>query len=339
MNNTPAQSSPAASNREVNLVNRFIAFYDTNMNTPTLISLPHLTVLELTGPDAQTFLQAQVPSDLRLLTPEKAQISGWCTAKGRLLTTFVIWPIESGEGGYRLILASDVADAIAKRLKMYVLRLKVQIRRLDDPVAGLLNPPATMGDLSMPVDAWQVTSSPDLTAIGLNSGLDTTRVLLTGSAAVLAALGATLSQGPADAWLRADIEQGFPLVTQATSEHYVPQMVNLDKLGGVSFKKGCYPGQEIVARTHYLGKIKRHLYRVTAARPLTAGAEVRSQVLNGQSCGSVLSAAPLTSGWIALAVLQQDAAAGEIYLDTEQGRVALTVVNEVMPQPETDQPA
>ncbi len=303
------------------------------MNTPTLISLPHLTVLELTGEDAQAFLQAQVPSDVKLLNPEKAQISGWCTAKGRLLTTFVIWPVANG---YRLILSSDVADAIAKRLKMYVLRLKVQITRLEDPVAGLLNPPAALGALALPTEAWQVRQTDSVTAIRL----DHTRVLLTGTQAALASLTTGLHEAPAEAWLRADIAQGFPLVTQATSEHYVPQMVNLDKLGGVSFKKGCYPGQEIVARTHYLGKIKRHLYRLKAEQPLATGSEVRSAVLNGQACGSLLSAAPAESGntWLALAVLQQDAIAGAIYLETDQGRIDLTLIDEVMPAPEAEQP-
>lgn len=301
------------------------------MNAPNLIALPHLTVLELTGTDAEAFLQAQVPSDIRLLNPERAQISGWCTAKGRLLTTFVVWPVE---GGYRLILATDVAETVARRLKMYVLRLKVQISRLDDPVFGLLNPPATMDDIPLPTDAWQVTRTDNLTAIRL----DSTRILLIGSLAVLDRLRSHATEAPLEEWLRADIEQGFPLVTQATSEHYVPQMVNLDKLGGVSFKKGCYPGQEIVARTHYLGKIKRHLYRLQAAQPLVAGAEVRSEVLNGQSCGSLLAAATSLSSneWLALAVLQQDATAGAIYVETDGQRIDLKLIDEVMPQPETD---
>ena len=300
-----------------------------------MIPLPHLTVLELTGPDAQAFLQAQVPSDVRLLTSDRAQISGWCTAKGRLLTTFVIWPVSnSDQGGYRLLLASDVADSIAKRLKMYVLRLKVQISRLEDTVYGLLNPPATLGDLTLPTETWQITHGNDLTAIRLNSS----QVLLTGSSTALAALGNTVSTGAPEVWLRADITQGFPLVTAATSEHYVPQMVNLDKLGGVSFKKGCYPGQEIVARTHYLGKIKRHLYRVRAPQAITTGAEVRSAVLNDQACGSILSAAPTEAGdgWLALAVLQQDAANGDLYILSGDTRLALTLIDEVMPQPEAD---
>lgn len=300
-----------------------------------MIPLPHLTVLELTGPDAQAFLQAQVPSDVRLLTSDRAQISGWCTAKGRLLTTFVIWPVSHGDqGGYRLLLASDVADSIAKRLKMYVLRLKVQISRLEDTVYGLLNPPAALGNLTLPTETWQITHGNDLTAIRLNSS----QVVLTGSSTALAALGNTVSTGASEVWLRADIAQGFPLVTAATSEHYVPQMVNLDKLGGVSFKKGCYPGQEIVARTHYLGKIKRHLYRVRAPQAITTGAEVRSVVLNDQACGSILSAAPTEAGgdWLALAVLQQDAANGDLYILSGDTRLALTLVDEVMPQPEAD---
>lgn len=307
--------------------------------TPTVqISLPQLTLIDVTGPDAQVFLQAQVPSDVRLLNTERAQISGWCTAKGRLLSTFVIWSID---GGYRLALASDVAESIAKRLKMYVLRLKVNIHRPDDlRVAGLLNPPVSLGTLVLPAEPWQVRRDPSITAIRL----DDQRVLLSGNDAALAAMTASTTAGSAEAWLRADIAQGFPLVTQATSEHYVPQMVNLDKLGGVSFKKGCYPGQEIVARTHYLGKIKRHLYRVQAAQPLTAGAEVRSALLNDQACGSLLSVAPGDTGneWLALAVLQQDAIAGAIYLGSNQNaaeRIDLKLIDEVMPQTEAPQAA
>lgn len=279
------------------------------MTNAQLIPLPHLAILDVSGEDAQTFLQNQVPSDIRLLSPEKAQISGWCTAKGRLLTTFIVWPQN---GGYRLVLAADVRDSIAKRLKMYVLRMKVQIGVSEDQVYGLLNPTTSLGTLSLPAEDWQVAtlvaSTGDMSAVRL----DATRCLLTGPASAFATLSGALSQGSTEDWLRADITQGFPLVSQATSEHYVPQMVNLDKLGGVSFKKGCYPGQEIVARTHYLGKIKRHLYRVSATQPLQVGQEVRATALNGQACGSLVTVAPSTDGqsWLALAVLQEDAAEG-----------------------------
>ena len=278
------------------------------MTTAQLIPLPHLAILDISGEDAQTFLQNQVPSDIRLLSPEKAQISGWCTAKGRLLTTFILWPQNSG---YRLVLAADVRDSIAKRLKMYVLRLKVQIHVPDDLVYGLLNPATSLGALTLPTEDWQVATTDDISAVRL----DATRCLLTGPIRAFATLSGELTQGSTEDWLRADITQGFPLVTQPTSEHYVPQMVNLDKLGGVSFKKGCYPGQEIVVRIHYLGKIKRHLYRVSATEALQAGQEVRATALNGQSCGSLVTVAPAADGqsWLALAVLQEDAAEGAIY--------------------------
>jgi folate-binding protein YgfZ len=292
------------------------------MTTAQLIPLPHLAILDISGEDAQTFLQNQVPSDIRLLSPEKAQISGWCTAKGRLLTTFVIWPQN---GGYRLVLAADVRDSIAKRLKMYVLRLKVQIHVSEDQVFGLLNLATSLGALKLPTEDWQlvtqISTTGDINAVRL----DATRCLLTGPASGFAILSGEFALGSSQDWLRSDIAQGFPLVSLATSEHYVPQMVNLDKLGGVSFKKGCYPGQEIVARTHYLGKIKRHLYRVSASEALHAGQEVRATALNGQSCGSLVTVAPSADGqsWLALAVLQEDAAEGAIYCQKENDAAAI----------------
>lgn len=297
------------------------------MTTPRLIALPHLAILDISGDDAQAFLHAQVPSDIRKLDINSAQISGWCTAKGRLLTTFVIWPNESG---YRLVLASDVRDAIAKRLKMFVLRLKVQVTPSTDLVYGLLDPSAQLGDLVLPTADWQVSRNNDMTALRL----DATRVLLTAPESNSGLLAQECRTATPDDWYRSDIAMGFPLVTQATSEHYVPQMVNLDKLGGVSFKKGCYPGQEIVARTHYLGKIKRHLYRIRSSEPLLAGSEVRSAVLNGQSCGSVLSAAPSLDGqtWEALAVLQQDAAAGAVFILNDSHEQAIHVIDLVLPE-------
>lgn len=303
------------------------------MTTPQFIALPHLAILDVTGEDAQSFLHAQVPSDIRTLNTERAQISGWCTAKGRLLTTFVIWPIENG---YRLVLAADVRDAIAKRLKMYVMRLKVQVAPSDDVVYGLLNPGTALMNHSLPTVDWQVTRFERVTAIRL----DSTRDLLTGPESVLLTLAASNITTNPVLWMLSDIAQGFPLVTQATSEHYVPQMVNLDKLGGVSFKKGCYPGQEIVARTHYLGKIKRHLYRVSSAQPLVPGAEVRSSLLNGQACGSLLTTAQDAQGqWQALAVLQQDAIEGSIYLQNETGEQPLQLIDRVLPdEAEVQQP-
>jgi tRNA-modifying protein YgfZ len=299
------------------------------MNQSELISLTHLALLDVTGEDAQTFLQSQIPGDIRLVSPESAQISGWCTAKGRLLTTFILWQID---GGYRLVLARDLRDSVAKRLKMFVLRLKVQVTPSEDQVLGLLNPPETLEGLKLPNTSWQVAQNAHITAVSL----DPNRCLISGTAAAIEALIAHIPGGSLDTWLRADVSAGLPLVTQATTEHFVPQMLNLDKLGGVSFKKGCYPGQEIVARTHYLGKIKRHLYRVSANLVITPGQEVRATSLSGQSCGSLLTTAPSADGshWIGLAVLQQDALSGTLSVQRDEGSIDLTLLGLVMPEAE-----
>ncbi len=297
------------------------------MNNTQLIALSHLAILDVTGEDAQTFLQNQIPGDIRLVDRESAQISGWCNAKGRLLTTFVLWKID---GGYRLVLARDLRESVAKRLKMFVLRLKVQVTPSEDPLLGLLNPPHEINCLKLPAATWQVTHDHGLTAVRLDQG----RCLITGPREAIQTLISEAPGGTLDDWLRADVSQGLPLVTQATTEHYVPQMVNLDKLGGVSFKKGCYPGQEIVARTHYLGKIKRHLYQVSATSPIAAGQEVRAANLNGQSCGSVLTVARSEDGsqWLALAVLQQDAIEGALTVEADEGIVSLRMLGLVMPE-------
>ena len=294
------------------------------MTTPQLTALPHLAILDVTGDDAQAFLHAQVPSDIRTLNNERAQISGWCTAKGRLLTTFVIWPIENG---YRLVLASDVRDAIAKRLKMYVLRLKVQVIPATDLVYGLLHPGTALANLPLPTTDWQVTRQDEMTAVRI----DSTRVLLTGPENQFQALTADLACASQEDWLRADIAQGFPLVTQATSEHYVPQMINLDKLGGVSFKKGCYPGQEIVARSQYRGAVKRRLqlaHSISSASALELAKPVVELFQPGdadQPCGLVVLAAinPEHSDRIDLQIeCKLDALeAGEIHLGTSDGPV------------------
>lgn len=297
------------------------------MTSTQLVPLTHLTILDVTGPDAESFLQAQVPSDVRLINDKMAQLSGWCTAKGRLLTTFVLYPIENG---YRLILSKDLCASIARRLKMYVLRLKVTISEHQHEVFGLINPSNHLGTLILPTSSWEITHEAEISTIRLNP----MQVLLIGLSNNIQQMTGEISRGSLDAWKRADIEQGFPLVSLATSELYVPQMINLDKLGGVSFKKGCYPGQEIVARTHYLGKVKRHLYRISSPTSLQPGLEIQAESLNGQVCGSVLSSAPDESSgnWLALAVIQEDAISGKLYARSElDSQQPIHVLNLVMP--------
>jgi folate-binding protein YgfZ len=140
----------------------------------------------------------------------------------------------------------------------------------------------------------------------------------------------TLKAQPAGlpAWRWLDVQAGFPLVTAATKEEFVPQMADFEKLGGISFHKGCYPGQEIVARTQYLGKVKRHLYRVTSDQLLEAGADLHSPDNPDQACGKIVSGAPSpTGGYEALAVVQSNFA-GNLHLGSREGpKIEAVAVN------------
>jgi hypothetical protein len=129
-------------------------------------------------------------------------------------------------------------------------------------------------------------------------------------------------------WRWLDVQAAFPLVTAATKEEFVPQMADFEKLGGVSFHKGCYPGQEVVARTQYLGKVKRHLYRISSAAPLAAGDDLHSPDNLDQAAGKIVSATPSpVGGWVGLAVVQSNFAAN-LHADSRDGpRVEAVAVN------------
>jgi len=221
-------------------------------------------LLAVTGPDARAFLHAQLTNDIEHLPAERSVFAGWCTAKGRLLATMRVIPSPDG---FLLQLARDLAPAVVKRLSMFILRSKVKISdESSRPQMGVWN-----------VD-WQ---GPD---VGWNGSDVKVRV----------AAGRFLMIGPAvsgtcasneDAWTLEEIRAGRPLITAATQDMFVPQMVNLEKIGGVDFQKGCYPGQEIVARAQYRGEVKRRMVRL----PAPAGAQLKpGQEFNG---GTVVDAA------------------------------------------------
>ncbi|MCP5418924.1 MAG: folate-binding protein YgfZ [Gammaproteobacteria bacterium] len=220
------------------------------------------------GADAVSFLQGQLTNDVRRVTPEHSQLSGYCTPKGRLLACFRLF--QRGEG-YFLRLPRERVEALLKRLRLYVLRAKVTFADAsDEEVAlGLAGPRASdwlrsvLGDAPAAVDA--VVQSEGLTVIRVPSADGHVRFELYGEAPACQRLwtewaGRGTYAGPA-AWRLLDIEAGIPTIYDATAEAFVPQMANLQLLQGINFQKGCYTGQEIVARTRYLGKAKRRMYR------------------------------------------------------------------------------
>jgi folate-binding protein YgfZ len=235
---------------------------------------------------------------------------------------------------FRLAIASDLEAASLKRLQMFVLRSKVKLSSLTEnySLLGLAGPQAAaaLGDAGLPCPAAAMTSTVGAGASVL--GLDANRYLVALPQAAVAeswhklALKARPSGLPAWRWL--DVQAGFPLVSAATKEEFVPQMADFEKLGGVSFHKGCYPGQEIVARTQYLGKVKRHLFRVRSDQLLEAGSDLHSPDNPDQACGMIVSGAPSPAGgYEALAVVQSNHA-GNLHLGSRDGpKIEAVAVN------------
>ncbi|MDR2638150.1 MAG: hypothetical protein LBB55_07410, partial [Zoogloeaceae bacterium] len=290
-----------------------------------LAPLPHLAVLEISGDDARNFMQGQFTQDLRPLQAGVARYAAWCSAKGRMLANFLVAPLPDTEPGaekrFYLILAADLVEATLKRLPMFVLRAKVRIAAVPSLVLGLAGeetnaalqalgwdtPPAPAAAQDATPEAT-LTFSPDgLVRIRLPEASPRFLLLLPPEkgAEIWPRLAAAVQPVGTALWQGLDVRAGFPWITAATREAFVPQMANFAPLG-VSFKKGCYTGQEVVARAQYLGKVKRHLYRLASPIPLAPGETLHSPDCADQpdsSAGIVVTAAPDADGYAALAVL------------------------------------
>ncbi len=284
--------------------------------------LTHEGLLAVRGVDAAKFLQGQVTCNLNYLDQATSSLGSRCTPKGRMISSFRI--IQEGEG-FLLAMAGDLLEAQLADLKKYAVFSK---STLSDESADWVRFGLSQGDgallalgLDLPQTADTVAREGRLIAIRLADGRVELWAPRAEAAALEARLAAQLRQAPLDAWLLAQVRAGIGQVFGSTRELFIPQMINLQALGGVSFKKGCYTGQEIVARMQYLGKLKRRLYRLALAdgeRPLP-GAELFSPV-HQSSVGEVVLAAPAEDGCELLAVLQEDAVNdGRIHLGAADG--------------------
>lgn len=278
-----------------------------------VVPLSHLACIEAAGDDAQSFLHNQLTSDINHLTPGRAQHSAWCTAKGRMQASFVAW--RAGNA-FRLAIAADLEAPILKRLQMFVLRSRVRLASLTDThvligVAGAQAAEALAdAGLAPPTGTLVTADSAGSQVIALDDGRYVACIPIAEAPGIWQKLSVKASPAGIPAWRWLDVVAGFPLISAATREEFVPQMADFEKIGGVSFHKGCYPGQEIVARTQYLGKVKRHLYRIAAEQPLIAGTALHSPENPDQACGMVVSGALSPDGdWAGLAVIQSNYAA------------------------------
>ncbi|MES0873582.1 YgfZ/GcvT domain-containing protein [Sinimarinibacterium thermocellulolyticum] len=267
--------------------------------------LDELVYATVRGADGTSFLQGQLSSDLRLLDDMRAQISSYNSAKGRMLA---VLHLMRRDDAIVLELHRDIAAPTCKRLRMFVLRAKVTIEEDGGLCAfGLIGADAAarLAALGLPVPDAPLDCTHDaprgITIVRRLGAL--ARYSIHGTSEALAPLLAAV--GPLQDythWRRADIEAGVPTVYPATADHFIPQTANLDRLGGIGFDKGCYTGQEIIARVHYLGQVKRRLFvaRMQGSPP-APGSEVRSA--DGASVGEIVDAVVDAEGAGSLASL------------------------------------
>jgi folate-binding protein YgfZ len=240
-----------------------------SQKVPQIVDLSGFAVVEVSGEEASVFLQGQFCNDLQQVSSTRAQITGYCTPKGRLLALPTIIGFESG---FRLLVPQSIKEAFIKRLSMFVMRAKVSIREsLEMRCVGLIaaddGSVGAMQSLidTVPVAPLDVSTSQLVQVIRWHDDhaiKRRPRFLVIADNETVTNLwnqeGEIVRSGQS-AWRLADISAGVPSITAGVVEAFVPQMINLQLLDGLSFTKGCYPGQEIVARMHYLGKLKRHM--------------------------------------------------------------------------------
>lgn len=298
------------------------------LNGTVLSDLSTLGLIKISGEDSIDFMQNLFSNDIKEISSVQSQLNAWCSPKGRMLASLRIFQISND---YFLQLSADLLETTLKRLHMYVLRSKVTLEDVSDEwvcvgLAGDKAPALLEKSFS------DVPSTPEQAL--LENGLLLTRLAgktprfqILAQPERLIILWSTLA---ADAvtvgypvWNWLEIQAGVPNIVANTSEAFVPQMVNYATIGGVSFTKGCYPGQEVVARMHYLGKLKRRMYlaHVEADSPPEAGDNLFPGEEGAQSCGKVVQAqASPESGYDLLAVLQIAVAEkGDIHLGSENG--------------------
>lgn len=291
-------------------LSRAKAELDAARSGTILAELSHFGLIRFAGEDAQRFLNGQLSCDLNRLEPLHAQYGSYSTPQGRMLASFVLWREDSG---FFMQLPRSLRESIQKRLSTYVLRSKVKATDASDEhvligVAGK-NARAILNPLfqKLPADRLSIATAAGASLLQLDA--DRFQIIASPERAPLlrdAIARNAMPVGPA-VWDWLDIRAGIPFITPATREQFVPQMANLDAIGGVSFSKGCYPGQEIVARMHYLGRLKQRMYlaSLAAEEAPQPGDKLYSADTGEQSCGMIVNAAASPDGGFdLLAVIQ-----------------------------------
>ena len=272
--------------------NSEIEFLQNQQDTSnTITAIAHLAIIKVTGKDAVQFLQGQLTCNINDITQSISFFSAFCNAKGRTISTLLI--LKDADD-FLLLLPNELAEKVIAKLQMYILRSDVKLNNVTDELC-LIGITGNISDLfaHLPETDFAVTNTSEV-FIKLPSNEN--RFLHISSVDTAKSLWTQLIENNnfstcnSNNWLYHDILAGIPWLTEDSSEEYIPQMLNIDKLGGVSFNKGCYTGQEIIARTHYLGKTKRELF-LAECSPITWQVSETLTITNEneQAIGKVLS--------------------------------------------------
>ena len=254
--------------------------------------LSHFAILKVSGEDAHTFINAQFTCDLEELSRRDWLFAAWCLPNGRVISTFILFRKDQD---YYLVLPAMLRDRFVQRLTMFVLRSAVSITDCSDEITllGLAGNKA----LSL-IEALQANDTVTVLALWDHK----TRYILCCPndkvSDVMQQLVDHCDEGDRNSWSLLDIETGIPWIINATSEMYLPQMLNLDLFAGLSYRKGCYPGQEVIARLHYRGQLKKRLFLGRADSSITPGPGDRIETGEHHYAGDVIDAERYPEGGI-----------------------------------------
>jgi tRNA-modifying protein YgfZ len=290
-----------------------------------IMDLSRLSVIEVDGADAPEFLNGQFTSDIKLLTDNSFQYSAWCNPKGRVIAVFIIYLKQNS---YYILIPDELKDRFIKRLQMYILRSQVSIhdRSEDFACLGVISPDHTAGLPSVPARSGEIMHAQNHSILRIEDAAPL-RLLAVGSWTKTMDLWQSLGHDYACAgsglWHYHDIKAGLPWLSEASSELYLPQELNLDFLNGLSYSKGCFPGQEVIARIHYRGNVKQRLLFSDApedAKHPGAGDKLYTEN-SDTSVGTVITVASSGQGDFGiLAVADIDKAGTDLHLAGGRGK-------------------
>jgi folate-binding protein YgfZ len=298
-------------------------------NGSIVADLSQLGLTAFSGEETVAFLQGQLTNDVRQLHASTAQWNGYCSPKGRLLGNFLMW--RQGDD-YLLQMSGDIRESVQKKLAMFIMRSRTKARDASDENVRLVIAGAQAADAVKAafgvLPAAPMQSAQTESGYVIRVGEDKLVLSIFPDAAERVWRGLTPFATPVGApvWDGLRLNAGIPMITAATQDQFVPQMVNLEVIGGVSFQKGCYTGQEIVARSQYLGKLKRRMFLAHVDSEAAPGDSLYSADMDGQATGMVVNVAPaFGGGFDLLAVMQVESAkSSQMHLKALDG-VALTL--------------